>query len=103
MPLSLRRGTVTAIVEAHADLVRLEVEAACQVRVEHVEAAAAELELTRLHVDEHVVTDLDGAGQPRVGDTRNAVDLEAHELFVTLDDRVDRSAPKRERHRPAPA
>ena len=36
-----------------------------QVRVEHVEAARAELELACLHVDEHLVLQLDGPGQRR--------------------------------------
>ena len=56
-----------------------EPEPARQVRVEDVEAARAELEQARLLVDEHVVAHLDLAGQPRVGDARDPVDLEPDE------------------------
>ena len=77
-------------------------EPAGEVRVEHVEAAGAELELARLHVHEHVVAERDGAGQARIRDARRAVDLTADEPFVALEDRRDRPAPKRQRHRAGP-
>ena len=56
-----------------------EPEPARQVRVEDVEAAGAELEQPRLLVHEHLVPDLDLAGEPRVRDAGDPVYLEAHE------------------------
>ena len=68
-------------------LLRREPEPARQVRVEDVEAARAELEQPRLLVHEHLVPHLDLAGQPRVGDARDAVDLEPEEALVSLHER----------------
>ena len=72
-----------------------EAEPASQVRVEDVEAAGAELEHPRLLVHEHVVPNLDVAGQPRVRHARDPVDLEPDEALVPLRDRGDAAAPKR--------
>jgi hypothetical protein len=74
-----------------------------QVQVQHVEAAAPELELPRLHVHDDVITDLDRSRHAGIRDTRRAVNLEPDELRMTLDDRADDASPKRERHRPARA
>ena len=72
-----------------------------QVGVEDVEAARAELELRRLHVDEHDVADLHLARQPRVGEARPPVDLEPDEAVVALADRADRAPAEPERHQPS--
>ena len=77
-----------------------ELEAARQVRVEDVEPARAELELARLDVDEHLVVELDRAGQRRVGDAGDAVHLQPDELLVALMDRRDLPAAQAKRHRP---
>ena len=78
-----------------------EVEPARQVRVQDVEAARAESERARLHVDEHVVAEGDRAGDTRVRDARRTVHLATHEPLVALDDGGNGTAPKRERHRAA--
>ena len=65
-------------------LLGLEPEPARQVRVEDVEAARSELEQPRLLVHEHLVPHLDLAGEPRVGDARDAVDLEPDETREPL-------------------
>ena len=59
---------------------RLELEPAREVHVQDVEAAAAELELSRLHVHDDVVADLDRPRHARIRDAGDAVDLEPHEL-----------------------
>ena len=71
-----------------------EPEPARQVRVEDVEPARPELEQPRLLVDEHLVADLDLAGQPRVGDARDPVHLEPDQTVLPLADRGDRPASK---------
>ena len=78
---------------------RVEVETAREVDVQQVEAARPEAELARLDVDDDLVSLLDRACQPRVRDTRSAVDLAADELGQPLDDGRDATPSKRERHR----
>ncbi len=78
---------------------RLRVEAASEVRVEDVEAARAERELPGLRVHDHVVADLDRAGEARVGDAGLAVDLEPDEILVALRDRRDGAPAEAKRHR----
>ena len=70
-----------------------------QVRVEDVEAAGAELEQAGLLVHEHVVADLDRAGQTRVGDAGDPVDLEPDQPLARLEHGRDDPASKPERHR----
>jgi hypothetical protein len=72
---------------------RGEVEPAREVGVEDVEAAGAEAKLARLDVDEHVVPERDGAGEPRVGDAWRPVHLDPREAGVALDDGGDPTAP----------
>src|SRR3954451_9280759 len=83
-------------------LLRLKLEPARQVRVEHVEAARAELELTRLDVDEHLVLQLDRPGERGIRHAGDPVDLEPDEPVMTLDDRRDPPAAQAKRHRPPP-
>ncbi len=71
-------------------LLRRKPEPACQVRVEDVEAARAELEQPRLLVDEHVVAHLDLAGEPWIRDAGDPVDLEPDQPGVALRNRGDR-------------
>ena len=75
-------------------------QSARQVRVEDVEPARAEAELTGLHVHEHLVVERDPPGQPRIRDARGAVHLEPDEAFEPLDDRRHAAAREAKRHRP---
>ena len=95
-----RRGLERRVREGHHVRARLDLqpEAARQVRVEHVEPARSQLQLTRLDVDDHLVPDLDGAGQARVRDAGLAVDLDPREPFDLLHDGGDGSAPQAKRH-----
>ena len=55
-----------------------------QVRIDDVKPARPELEQPRLLVDEHLVPDVDLAGQPRVRDTRNPVHFEPDQTVEPL-------------------
>ena len=78
---------------------RGKVEAAGEVRVEHVEPARAEAELDRLHVDEHLVSECNRARQVRVGDARAPVHPQADDAVATLGDVRDRPAGERQHRR----
>ncbi len=94
------RGLERRVRKRHHVRVRLDLqpEPPRQVRVEHVEPARTELELTRLDVDDHLVPHLDRAGQARVRDARLAVDLDPREPLDLLDDGGDGAAPQAKRH-----
>ena len=77
---------------------RGQLEAAGEVRVQHVEASRPEPELDGLVVDENVVAERDGPRQRRIRDARTLVHLEPDESVVTLHDRGHPSPPKRDRH-----
>src|SRR5207244_842984 len=75
-------------------LLRPEIEAARQIGVQDVETAGAELELTRLDVDEHLVTQRHGPGQARIGKTGRAVHLDPRQSLVARENRGDEASPK---------
>ena len=79
-------------------LVGCELEATREIHVQDVEPARAESEPARLDVDHHLVTDGDGAGQQRVGDTRSAVDLDPRKPLLTFDDRGHAAAAEAKGH-----
>ena len=79
---------------------RGEPEPAGEVRVQDVEAAGAQPEVSRLRVHDHVVTERDRPGQQRVGDAGSAVDLDPGQPFVPLEHRGDDSAAEAKRHAP---
>jgi hypothetical protein len=71
-----------------------------QVDVENVEAAGAQAEVARLRVHDHLVAERERPGQPRVRDTRNAVDLDSRHAFVPLEHCGDGAASEAKRHAP---
>ena len=76
--------------------IRRKVETAREVHVQHVEAAGPELELARLCVDDHLVAELDGAGEPGIRDAGPAVHLDPRKPFDAFDDRGHPAASKRQ-------
>ena len=75
---------------------RKQIETARQIRVEHVETARSELELTGLRVDDHLVAERHRAGQARIRDTRLTVNFESRETLDPLEDGGYAAASKRQ-------